>query len=79
MYYLTALHINSVRWVLGGFPAGSVVKNSSANEGDTGSIHGSGRSPGGGNGNPLWYSCLGNPIDEGAWQASLEGHKFSDL
>ena len=52
MYYLMALHIHSVRWVLGGFPAGSVVKNSSANEGDTGLIHGSGRSPGGGNGNP---------------------------
>ena len=54
-----ALRINSVRWALGGFPGGSVVKNSSANEGDTGSISGSGRSPGGGNGNPLQYSCLG--------------------
>ena len=41
-----------------GLPGGSVVKNSSANAGDAGSIPGSGRSPGGGNGNPLQYSCL---------------------
>ena len=50
-----------------GFPHGSVVKNSPANSGDAGLIPGSGRSPGGGNGNPLQYSCMGNPMDRGAW------------
>ena len=45
-----------------GLPNGSVVKNPPANA-DAGSIPGSGRSPGGGNGNPLQYSCLGNPMD----------------
>ena len=52
-----------------GFPRGSVVKNPPANAGDTrdaGLIPGSGRSPGGGNGNPLQYSCLGNPMDRAA-------------
>ena len=55
-----------------GFPCGSVVKNPPANAGDAGdadSIPGSGRSPGVGNGNPLQYSCLGNPMDRGAWWA----------
>ena len=50
-----------------------VVKNPPANAGDireVGSIPGLGRSPGGGNGNPLPYSCLGNPMDRGAWQAA---------
>ena len=52
-----------------GFPGGSVVKNPPANAGDTrdaGSISESGRSPGGGHGNPLQYSCLENPMDRGA-------------
>ena len=56
-----------------GFPAGAVVKRSPANAGDaadTGSIPGSGRCPGGGNGNPLQYSYLENPVDEGDWQAT---------
>ena len=44
-----------------------VVKNTPANAGDTGSASGSGRSPGGGNGNPVQYSCLGNPMDRRAW------------
>ena len=48
-----------------GFPGGSMVKNPPANAGDMGSIPGSGISPGGGNGNPLQYSCLGNPMDRG--------------
>ena len=52
------------------FPSGSVVKNLPANAGDAGSISGLGRSPGGGNDNPLQYSCLGNPMDRGAWQAT---------
>ena len=53
-----------------GFPGGSVVMNTPANAGDagdTGSVSGSGRFPGGGNGNPLPYSCLGNPMDRAAW------------
>jgi len=55
----------------GGFLGGSVVKTSPFNEGDTGdmgSIPGLRRSSGGGNGNPLQYSCLENPMDRGAWQ-----------
>ena len=49
-----------------GFPGGSEVKASAWNVGDLGSIHGSGRSPGEGNGNPLQYSCLENPMEGGA-------------
>ena len=56
-----------------GFPGGSVVKNPPASAGDTGSIPGSGRSPGEGNGNPLQYFCLENPKDRGAWQATVHG------
>ena len=55
------------------FPGGSVVKNPPANVGDVGSVPGSGRSPGEGNGNPLQYSCLENPMDRGAWQARVHG------
>ena len=46
-----------------------MVKNLPASAGDLGSIPGPGRSPGGGNGNPVQYSCLENPMDRGAWQA----------
>ena len=56
-----------------GFPGGSVVKNLLINAGDMGSIPGLGRSHGEGNGNPLQYSCLGNPMDRGAWQATVHG------
>ena len=49
-----------------------VVKNLPASAGDVGSISGSGRSPGGGNGNPLQY-CLENSIDKGAWRAPVHG------
>ena len=49
----------------------SVVKNPPANAGDAGSVPGSGRSPGEGNANPLQYSCLENPMDRGAWQATV--------
>jgi len=52
-----------------GFPGSSVVKNPYANPGDSGLIPGLGRPPGEGNGNPLQYSCLGNPMDREAWQA----------
>ena len=58
------------------FSGSSVVKNPSADAGDTGeagSIPGLGRSPGGGNGNSLQYSCLENPVDRGAWQATVHG------
>ena len=56
------------------------VKTLPANAGDTGSIPGSGRSPGEGNGNPLQYSCLGNPMDGGDWWATVHGgHKVSDM
>ena len=48
-----------------------MVKNLPANAGDAGLIPGLGRSPGEGNGNPLQYSCLGNPMDRGAWQATV--------
>ena len=54
-----------------GFPGGSVVKNPPANVGDMGSIPGS--SSGEGNGISLQYSCLKNPADRGAWQASVCG------
>ena len=56
-----------------GFPGGSVVKNPPVNAGDVSSIPESGRSPGEGNGNPLQYSCLDNPMDRGAWQATVHG------
>ena len=59
-----------------GLPRSTVVKNPPANEGDTkdaGSISGLGKSPGGGNGNLLQYSCLENPMDKGAWQATVHG------
>ena len=50
-----------------------MVMNLPASAGDTGSISGSGRSLGEGNGNPLQYSCLGNPMDTEAWQATVYG------
>ena len=56
-----------------GFPSGSVVKNPPANAGDSSSIPGLERSPGGGNGNPLQYSCLENPMDREAWRAIVHG------
>ena len=55
---------------------GFAVKNLPANAGDVrdmGWIPGLGRSPGGGHGNPLQYSCLKNPVDRGAWQATVDG------
>ena len=55
------------------FPCISVGKKSAYNAGDLGSIPGSGRSPGEGNGNPLQYSCLENTTDRAAWQATVHG------
>ena len=60
-----------VKTFLLGFPGGSVVRNPPANVGDAGSIPGLRRCPGEGNGNPLQYSCLENPMDRGAWQATV--------
>ena len=65
-----------------GFLGGSVVKNppaSAGDPGDVGSIPGSGRSPGGGNGNPLQYSCWENFKDRGTWQATVHGVAESDM
>ena len=59
-----------------GFPGGVVVKNLPARAGDArdmGSIPGSEKSPGGGNDNPLQYSCLGNSMDRGGWWATVHG------
>ena len=56
-----------------GFLGTSVSKESAWSAGDTGLIPGSGRSPGEGNGNPLKYSCLENPMDRGAWQVIIHG------
>ena len=74
-HHLAIFKINTNNYV-NGFPGGSVVKNLPANAGDTrdvGSIPGSGRSPGVGNGNPLQYSCLENPVHRRAWQAMVQG------
>ena len=60
-------------WSLRGFPGGSDGKESACNAGDPGLVPRSGRSPGVGNGNPLQYSCLVNPMDRGAWQATVHG------
>ena len=57
----------------GGFPHNSVGKESDCNAGDPGSIPELGRSPGEGNGNPVQYSCLENPMDRGAWRATVHG------
>ena len=56
-----------------GFPGGSDGKESACNAGDLGSIPEFGRSPGGGNSNPLQYSCLENSMDRGAWQTIVHG------
>ena len=65
IYFFFFFH--SRYFYLGNFPGGSDGKASTRNAGDLGSIPGSGRSPGKGNGNPLQYSCLENPMDGGAW------------
>ena len=59
-----------------------MIKKLPANAGDAGdtrSIPGSGRFPGGENGNPLLYSCLENPVDRGAWWATVQGGEESDM
>ena len=69
-YKIFYVYVNLVRSLypfIWGLPGGSEVKVSAWNSGDPGSIPGSGRSPGEGNGNPLHYSCLKNPMVGGAW------------
>ena len=56
-----------------GFPEGSDNKESACNVGDLGSIPGLGRFPEGGHGNPIQYSCPENPMDRGAWRATVHG------
>ena len=66
----------------GSFPGGSVSKESACSAGDTGdtgSIPGSGRSPGGGHGNAFQYSCLENPMDRGDWQTTVHGLTKSQM
>ena len=64
---------------LNNFPGGSDGKASAYNAGDLGLIPGSGRSPGEGNGNPLQYSCLENPMDREAWEATVHGVAESNI
>ena len=75
--HIVSFLIKSKLWIGNGhdwgFLGGSVVKNSPANAGDPGSIPDLGRSPAEGNGNLLKYSWLGNPMDRGAWQATIHG------
>ena len=73
---MASLFVGTTNSVVG-FPGGSEVKNLPENTGDMGSIPGSGRSPEEGNGNPLQYSCLGNSMDGGAWQAQSMGSQKS--
>ena len=61
----------AVQW-LGGFPGGSMIQNPPAKQ-KTSLISGLGRAPGESNGNPLQYSCLGNPMNRGAWRATVHG------
>ena len=62
-----------------GFPGASDDKESACNAGDLGSIPGLGRSAGGGHSNPLQYSCLENPMDRGAWWATIHEVAESDM
>ena len=63
----------------GGFPGDSDGKESACSVGELGSIPGSGRSPGEGNGNPLHYSCLGNSMNRGAWWSTVHGATELDM
>ena len=62
-----------IKCIHGASQVAQQVENPPAKAGDAGLIPGSGRSPGGGHGNPFLYSCLGNPMDRGAWQATVRG------
>ena len=73
--FLSVLILKTASWFKQdwGFPGGSDGKESACSAGDPDSIPGSGRSPGEGNGNPLQHSCLENPMDGGAWSATVHG------
>ena len=71
--------INYSSSTLLGFPGGSVVKNLPSNAGHVGLISGSGKSHGEGNGNSLQYSCLGYPMNRGAWWAIVHGVAELDM
>ena len=73
LYCDSSLSLKAIYETDRGFPSGSDGKESTCNAGDPGSSHGSGRSPGEGNGNPLQYPCLGNPMHRGAWEATVPG------
>ena len=77
----TSIHLANIEHLLRVrvFPGGSDSKESACNVGDTGLIPGSGRSSGEGNGNPLQYSCLENPMDQGAWWATVHGVAKSQI
>ena len=75
---LEALTLEEVFEETSGFPRNSVGEESACNAGDTGLILGLRRSPGEGNGNPLQYSCLENPMDRGAWRATVHEVTESD-
>ena len=70
---LSVLLLNILNFLILGFPGGSEAKASACNAGDLDSVPGLGRSPGEGNGNPLQYSCLENPMDGGACWATVHG------
>ena len=67
------LHVTCLNYDSRGFPGGTDSKESVCSEGDLGSIPGSGRSPGEGNGSPLQYFCLEDPMGRGAWRATVRG------
>ena len=75
--YVDRAHIYTPKYTHTHFPHSSVGKESVCNAGDLGSITGSGRPPGKGNGNPLQCSCLENPMDRGVWWATVHGVQFS--
>ena len=76
---LNGLHFAMPGTSLKGFPGGSDGKESAYNAGEWNLTSGSGRSPGGGHGNPLQYSCLDIPMDRGAWQAIVPGVAKSSI
>ena len=77
LHYTTHTHTHYTVYM--GFPGGSNGKESACNMGNLGSIPGSGRSPGEGNDSPLQYSSLGNPMDRGAWQATVHAVAKSQI
>ena len=73
IYNISSWDSNLYKGTIWASPVAQMVKSLSCNTGDLGTIPGLGRSPGEGNGNPLQYSCLENPMDRGAWWAAVHG------